>query len=86
MEPIHAELDRLATELEAVSGQVQTECTALRDLAAMSGSQHDRRLNHREAERHPSNSVEVVSTVETLHFGWRVALRSCRAMDRVVRC
>ena len=59
MEPIHAELVRLATELEAVKGQVQTECNALRDLfarttAAMSasGPQHDRRLNHREAQRH----------------------------------
>ena len=59
MEPIHAELMRLATELEAVRGQVRTECNALRDLfartaTAMSNSvpQHDRRLNHREAGRH----------------------------------
>ena len=59
MEAIHAELVRLATELEAVKGQVQTECSALRDLfarttTAMSSSvpQHDRRLNHREAGRH----------------------------------
>ena len=59
MEPIHAELLRLATELEAVKGQVQTECNALRDLFARtttamssSGSQHDRRLNHREAGSH----------------------------------
>ena len=59
MEPIHAELLRLATELEAVRGQVQTECNALRDLFARttaalssSGSQHDRRLNHREAGKH----------------------------------
>ena len=59
MEPIHAELLRLATELEAVKGQVQTECNSLRDLFARtttalssSGSQHDRRLNHREAGRH----------------------------------
>ena len=59
MEPIHAEVVRLATELEAVRGQVQTECNALRGLFARtttvmssSGSQHDRRLNHREAERH----------------------------------
>ena len=58
MEPIHAQL-RLATELEAVQGQVLTECNALRDLFARtttamssSGSQHDRRLNHREAGRH----------------------------------
>ena len=50
---------RLTTELEAVKGQVQTECNALRDLFAqtttamsVSGSQHDRRLNHREAGRH----------------------------------
>ena len=34
MEPIHAELFRLATELEAVKRQVQTECNALRDLFA----------------------------------------------------
>ena len=59
MEPIHAELLRLATELEAVKSQVLTECNALRDLFARtttalssSGSQHDRRLNHREAGRH----------------------------------
>ena len=54
MEPIHAELLRLAAELEAVRGQVQTECNAFRDLFARttSGSQHDRRLNHREAGRH----------------------------------
>ena len=57
MEPIHAELLRLATELEAVKRQVQTECNAFRDLFARtttaltcSGSQHDRR--HREAGRH----------------------------------
>ena len=56
MEPIHAELLRLATELEAVKGQVQTECNTLRGLFARtttamsgSGSQHDRRLNHRES-------------------------------------
>ena len=59
MEAVHAELVRLATELEAVKGQVQTECNALRDLfartsIAMSSSvpQHDRRLNHSEAGRH----------------------------------
>ena len=92
MEPIHAELVRLATELEAVRGQVQTECNALRDLfarttAPMSGSQHDRRLNHREAERHlPKQFGPVVSTMETLHFEWKVMQRSCQAMDRVVRC
>ena len=59
MEAVHAELVRLATELEAVKGQVQTECNALRDLFARtntvmssSGPQHYRRLNHREAGRH----------------------------------
>ena len=59
MEPIHAELLRLATELEAVKCQVQTECNALRDFfarttTALSSSvpHHDRRLNHREAGRH----------------------------------
>ena len=59
MEAVHVELVRLATELEAVKSQVQTECNALRDLFARttkamsgSGSQHDRRLNHREAGRH----------------------------------
>ena len=59
MEPIHAELLRLATELEAARGQVQTECNALRDLFARtttamssSGSQHVQRLNHKEAGRH----------------------------------
>ena len=58
MEPIHAELPHLATELKAVRGQVQTECNALRDLfarttTALSSSvpQHDWRLNHREAGR-----------------------------------
>ena len=50
---------RRSTELEAVKGLVQTECNALRDLFARtttalssSGSQHDLRLNHREAGRH----------------------------------
>ena len=50
VEPIHAELLRLATELEAAKGQAQTECNALRDLFARttaalssSGSQHGRR-------------------------------------------
>ena len=59
MEAVHAELVRLATELEAVKGQVLTECNARRDLFARtttamssSGPQHDRRLNHREAGRH----------------------------------
>ena len=59
MEPIHAELPRQATELEAVKGQVQTECNALRDLFARtatalssSAPQHDRRRNHGEAGRH----------------------------------
>ena len=32
MEQVLAELVRLATELESVRGQVQTECNALRDL------------------------------------------------------
>ena len=59
MEPIHAELLRLANQLEAVRGQVLTECNALRDIfarttTAMSGSQHDQRLNHKEAGRHVS--------------------------------
>ena len=59
MEPTRAELLRLATDLEAVKCQVQTECNALRDLFARtttalssSGSQHDWRLNKREAGRH----------------------------------
>ena len=59
MEAVHAELVRLATELEAVEGQVQTECNAIPDFFARtitamsgSGSQHDRRLNHGEAGRH----------------------------------
>ena len=34
MRAVHVELVRLATELEAVKGQVQTECNALRDLFA----------------------------------------------------
>ena len=92
MEQVHAELLRLATELEAVRGQVQTECNAVRDLfarttAAMSGSQHDRRLNHREAERHlPQQLGAVVSTMETLHFEWKIMQRSCHAMHTVTHC
>ena len=40
-----------------MGSQVQTECNALRDLfarttTAMTGSQHDRRLKHREAGIH----------------------------------
>ena len=74
MEPIHAELLRLATELEAVKGQVQTECIALRDLfgrtttaLSSSSSQHD-------------------WTAVTLRLGWRAMRQSCHVMDRVVRC
>ena len=59
MEAVHAELVCLATEMEAVKGQVQTECNALPDLFARTTTarsssvpQHDRRLNHREAGRH----------------------------------
>ena len=57
MEQVHAELVRLAAELESVRGHVQTECNALRDpfartTATTAGSQHDRRLNHKEAEKH----------------------------------
>ena len=57
MAQFHAELVRLASELESIRGQVQTKCNALRDLfarttATMASSQHDRRLKHEEAERH----------------------------------
>ena len=55
MEQVHAELVRLAIELESVKGQVHIECDALRDLFARTTgtvAQHDRRLNHKEAERH----------------------------------
>ena len=94
MKAVHAELLRLATEQEAVKGQVQTECKALRDLfartaTAMSSSvpQHDRRLNHREGGRHlPHNSAEAVLTMATLRFGWRPMRQSYHVMDRVVRC
>ena len=34
MEAVHAELVRLAMDLEAVKGQVPTECNALRDFYA----------------------------------------------------
>ena len=58
MEAVHAEFVRLATELEAVKGQVQTESNAQRDLfarttTAMSSSvpQLDPRLNTRKAGR-----------------------------------
>ena len=51
-EQVHAELVRLATKPESARGQVQTECNALRDLFAR--TTHDRRLNHKEAERHLS--------------------------------
>ena len=40
MDPIHAELLRLATELESVKGQVQTECKALRDFVARDHNGH----------------------------------------------
>ena len=59
MEPVHAELLRSAAEPEAVKGQVETECNALRDLFARtttaessSAPQHDQRLNPMEAGRH----------------------------------
>ena len=61
MEAVLVELVRLATELEAVKGQVENRvqcaarslCTSHYGTAISgSGSQHDRRLNHREAGRH----------------------------------
>ena len=63
MEAVHAELVRLATELEVVKSQVQTECNALRDLfgrttTAMTSPQYNRRLNRREAgSRFPQQFV-----------------------------
>ena len=94
MEPIQAELLRLATELEAVKGQVQTECNALRDLfawtaIAMSSSvpQHDRRLNHREAGRHlPQQCGGSRLDYGDFAVGWRAMRQSYHVMDRVVRC
>ena len=84
MEPSHAELLRPAKELEAVKGQVQTECNALRVLfarttTAMSSSvlEHDRRLNHRGAGRHLPQQFGG-SLLDYGDFAFR--------MDRVVRC
>ena len=80
-------------ELEAVKGQVQTECNALRDLFARTttavsnpGPQYDRKLNHREWDTCRSSSVEASSTTVSLRFGWRTVRQSCLAIDRVVRC
>ena len=70
MEPISAELLRLATELDAVRGQVQTECNALRDLFARS-SHVKLRFTARPKDTYHSNSVEAVLTTVTLRFGWR---------------
>ena len=94
MEPIHAELLRLATELEAVRGQVQTECNALRDLFALtttdlssSGSQHDRRLNPREAGRHlPQQFGGSRLDYGDFAFLMKAMGQSYHVMDRVVRC
>ena len=58
MEAVHAELLRLATELEPVKGQVQTKCNCEISLhgpqrpCRVQGPQHNRRLNHTEARRH----------------------------------
>ena len=89
MEPIHAELLRLARELEAVKGQVQTECNALRVLfvrtttaMSSSGPQHDRRPMLGDACH--SSPVEAGLTTVTFRFGWRAMRQSCRVMDRVV--
>ena len=64
--------------MEAVRGQVQTECNALRDLfarttAAISspGAQHDRRLNHWEAERHLPQQFGG-SRLDHGHFAFRM--------------
>ena len=74
---VHVELVRLPTELEAVKGQVQTECNALRDLFARtttavsgSGTQQDRRLNHREAGRHLPQQIggSRLATMATFAF------------------
>ena len=86
-------LVRLATELEAVRGQVQTECNALRDLfarttaASMGGSQQERRLNHGDADKHfPQQFVGSRPDCGDFAFGRRDMRQSCRAMDRVARC
>ena len=62
MDPIHAELLRLATELEAVKGLVQTECNALGDFfartkTAMSGTGPTAR-----PETEPQGSWETLAT------------------------
>ena len=94
IEAIHAELLRLATELEAVKGQVQTECNALRDLFARttttmssSGSQHDRTLNNREAGRHLPQQFGG-SRFDYSDFAFRMEGDAAvwHVMDRVVRC
>ena len=64
MEPIHAELFRLATELEAVRGQVQMECNALRDLCTDHYSHVELRFTAR-PETEPQGSWKTL-TVNTI--------------------
>ena len=62
MEPIHAELLRLATELEAVRGQVQTECNALRDLFARTTTALSSSGPSARPETEPPGSWETLAT------------------------
>ena len=63
-------------------GQVQTECNALRDLfvrtttaLSSSGSQHDRRLNHREAGRRlPPKRTKNVNELQVAVMQWELTL------------
>ena len=52
MEPIHAELLRLATAGSSEMSSANRVQRVTRPLCTSSGPQHDRRLNHREAGRH----------------------------------
>ena len=73
MEPIHAELFRLATELEAARDQVKTECNALRDLFARTTTALSSSGSRRETEPHGSWKAPTTATrwKPTARFGWR---------------
>ena len=62
VEAIHAEFVRLATELEAVKGQEQTECKALRDLFARTTTAMSSSVSSARQEAEPQGSWEALTT------------------------
>ena len=71
MEPIHAELLRLVTELEAVEGQVQTVQRAARLLCTDHYS-HVKFSSSARLETEPQGSLETLATADYGDFAFRM--------------